>query len=325
MVSFALAAIALASPCPAQPAGKSSADAAKALYEQAKQREDEGDLEGAMRRYATLAEDYPSTEWARLAQERTQILVTRVVEGARQSAAPPVAWYLLGIVRWIGGLLVLGLIFGFFGWRAGWFWEWALLARVADSANGAMARWQSRKRLVRELEASKRNPRDAKARHALGVIYYRSRRYAQAAEELAQAVAVDPDRADAQYHLGLVRLRLGQPQEAIGPLERVAAGKPTHGGDAVVRLAEAKLSAGDAPGAEQAARAAIEKMPTDAGARYFLALALDAQGKREEVPGLLEEAVTLGRSAEGIRRREGQAAARRAKTYLRSRVTSPRV
>jgi Flp pilus assembly protein TadD len=105
----------------------------------------------------------------------------------------------------------------------------------------------------------------------------------------------------------------------VAPLERVVARKPSHGGDALVRLGEAQLAAGDAPAAEASCREAMTLAPGDAESRYFLALALDAQGKRDEPPPLLEEAVRLGRAYRGTRRRQALAAARRARAYLRTR------
>jgi len=305
-----------------QPGSKSGSDPAKAAYEQAKQKEESGDLLGAIERYRIVTEDYPTSEWAGIAGERIQAITGRLSAGARPPTALLAVGYILNLVYWLVGLLILGGLFGFFGWRAGWFWEWALLARVTESVDASFLRFRSRKRLLRELEARKANPRDGRARHALGVMYYQGRRFDLAAEELTHAVALDPDRVDAQYHLGLSYLRLNRPQEALGPLGMVVAQKPTHGGDAMVRLAQAKLATGDPAGTEALCREAVAKMPTDPEARYYLALSLDAQGKREEAPALLQEAISLGRAARGTRCREALNAARRAKAYLRSRRAS---
>jgi predicted Zn-dependent protease len=132
-------------------------------------------------------------------------------------------------------------------------------------------------------------------------------------------VAIDPDRTDAHYHLGVTLLKLNRPAEAIAALEKVVEVKPRHGGDAIVRLAEAKLAVGEPGEAERLCREAMIGAPADAESRYCLARALDAQGKPDEVPGLLQEAIQVGRAYRGVRRREALTAVRKAKAYLRSR------
>jgi tetratricopeptide (TPR) repeat protein len=207
----------------------------------------------------------------------------------------------------------------FFAYRGGWLWRSTLGARIGDPISSFLERYRSRRKLSRELEARKLNPRDARSRHNLGVLYYQGRKYEQALDELAEAVAIDPDRLDAQYFLGLTLLKLNRATEAVPPLERVVAAKPRHGGDAILRLTEAKLALGDLPEAERLALQAAHAAPTDAEARYVVAIALDANGKPDEVPRLLNEAIQLGRAHRGARRREALTAARKAKAYLRSR------
>lgn len=291
----------------------------KELYEQAKEKELEGDLIGAMAEYGVLINQHPDSEWASLARERLTVLGGQMYQGP--SAGQMVVGILFSIISWLFWLAIIAAVLGFFGYRAGWFWQWALLAAVADRINGAVTRFGSRKRLARELQARKANPRDFRARHSLGVIYYQQRRYDLALAELEEAVALDPGRIDAQYHLGLTYLKLERPAEAVEPLEKVVEAKPRHGGDAMVRLAEAKLAIGQAEEAEALCRDAMKRSPSDPESRYFLARALDAQGKPEEVPDLLQQAVSLGRAYRGTRRREATATARKAKAYLRSRRT----
>jgi tetratricopeptide (TPR) repeat protein len=298
------------------PVEQEEGDSPKELYEEGKTRESEGDYAGAFAVYSLLIQEHPDSEWAALARERVIVLAERMERGP--SGGRVLLSFILSILSLLFWLAIMVAVFGFFGYRAGWFWEWALLASVVDRVQGAIARFKSRKKLAHELQARKANPRDFRARHSLGVIYFQQRRYDLALTELEEAVALDPDRVDAQYHLGLTYLKLNRAADAVAPLEKVVAAKPQHGGDAMVRLAEAKLAVGQAEEAEPLCREAIEKTRSDPESRYFLARALDAQGKPDEVPGLLEEAIRLGRAYRGTRRRDATAIARKAKAYLRS-------
>jgi tetratricopeptide (TPR) repeat protein len=315
----------LASGLAAQESGKASPKgrlSAKELYEEGKFRESQYDLVEALTLYQRVIAEYPGSEWAKLAEERRQAVVDQI-EMQEFAAAPGRPLGLAGIL-----LSLLGSCFSlvfllswvlFFAYRGGWLWNSTIGARIGDPISGFVASFRSRKRLGQELQLRKANPRDAKARCNLGVIHYQSRRYPQALAELSESVAIDPDRVDAQYHLGCTLLQLNRAAEAVEPLERVVASKPRHGGDALIRLAEAQLGAGNAPEAERRAYAAVNDSPSDAEARFVLALALDAQGKREHVPQLLQDAIQCGRAYHGLRRREALTAARKAQAYLQSR------
>jgi len=305
------------------PAPKSDvADTAEEVYNLAKQYEQSGDFNEAVEHYDIVVQNWPETEWATLARERLAIIAQQLATEVRsqpQPPAPTAGGIILSIFGSCFSLLFLLSWVLFFGYRAGWLWRSTIGARIGDPISGYVERFRSRKKLSRELEARKLNPRDARSRHNLGVIYYQGRRYPQALAELTESVAIDPDRTDAQYFLGLTLLKLNRAAEAAVPLEKVVAVKPRHGGDAIMRLAEAKLGAGDLAEAERYALEAAHGAPTDAEARYVLAVALDANGKPDEVPRLLNEAIQLGRAHRGARRREAITAARKAKAYLGSR------
>jgi len=305
------------------PAPKSDvADTAEKVYSLARQYEQSGDLNEAVEHYGIVVQNWPETEWATLAKERLAIIAQQLATqggGGPQPVAPTVGGILLSIFGSCFSLVFLLSWVLFFAYRGGWLWRSTIGARIGDPISGLVERFRSRKKLSRELEARKLNPRDARSRHNLGVLYYQGRRYPQALAELSESVAIDPDRVDAQYFLGLTLLKLNRPAEAIAPLETVVAVKPRHGGDAITRLAEATLAAGDLAAAERLALEGAHGAPTDAEARYVLAVALDANGKPEEVPRLLSEAIQLGRAHRGARRREAITAARKAKAYLGSR------
>jgi tetratricopeptide (TPR) repeat protein len=299
------------------------ADTPEEAFNLAKRYEQSGEFPQALEHYDIVLQNWPTSEWATLARERMQIIARHMSADAELSAAGPPGPSLGGILLSLFGscfslLFLLSWVL-FFAYRGGWLWQSTIGARIGDPISGFVERFRSRKKLSRELEARKLNPRDARSRHNLGVIYYQGRKYEQALDELAESVSIDPDRTDAQYFLGLTLLKLNRPAEAIEPLERVVAVKPRHGGDALVRLAEAKLAVGDLAEAERLALQAAHGAPTDAEARYMLAVVLDANGKPEEVPRLLQEAIQLGRSHRGARRREALTVARRAQAYVRSR------
>jgi len=297
-----------------------AADTAEEVFSLAKRYEVSGDVAEALEHYDIVVQNWPDTEWATLSKERMQVIAQQMAAGAYGGPGRPTVGGVLGSI--FGSCFSLMFLLSwvlFFAYRGGWLWRSTIGARIGDPISGFLERFRSRKKLSRELEARKLNPRDARSRHNLGVLYFQSRRYEKALAELTESVAIDPDRTDAQYFLGLTLLKLNRPAEAIEPLERVVAVKPRHGGDAIVRLAEARLAVGDLAEAERLALEAAHGAPTDAESRYVLAVALDAVGKPDEVPRLLNEAIQLGRAHRGARRREAITAARKAKAYLRSR------
>jgi tetratricopeptide (TPR) repeat protein len=299
-----------------------AADSPEEVFGLAKRYEQSGDYGEALEQYDIVLQNWPDTEWATLAKERIQIVSQRLaiqIAGRPAAMGPTPLGILLSLLGSCFSLFFLLSWVLFFAYRGGWLWRSTIGARIGDPISGFLERFRSRKKLSRELEARKLNPRDARSRHNLGVLYFQGRRYERALAELAESVAIDPDRTDAQYFLGLSLLKLNRPAEAIEPLARVVAAKPRHGGDAIVRLAEAKLAVGDVTEAERLGLEAAYGAPTDAEARFVLALALDAVGKRDEVPRLLKEAIQLGRAHRGARRREALTAARKAQAYLRSR------
>ncbi len=306
---------------PKAPAPKAEvADSPEEVFNLAKSYELSGNVAEALEHYDIVVQNCPDSEWATLARERTQVIAQQMAAGAYAGRARPTAGgVILSLVGSCFSLLFLLSWVVFFGYRGGWLWQSTLGAWIGDPISGFVERFRSQKRLSRELEARKLNPRDARSRHNLGVLYYQGRKYEQALTELSESVAIDPDRTDAQYFLGLTLLRLNRAAEAVEPLARVVAAKPRHGGDAIVRLVEAKLAVGEVAEAEQLALQAAHGAPTDAESRYVLALALDANGKPEEVPRLLNEAIQLGRAHRGARRREAVTAARKAKAYLHNR------
>ena len=306
-------------PCQ-EPKAPTETLSAKELYEEAKFRESQFELAEASRLYGEVMAKHPGSEWAKLAEERKRTVDDMAAGGDSYGGGAPSALGILGsILGSCFSLMFLASWVLFFAYRGGWLWQSTIGARIGDPISGFLERFRSRKKLSRELEARKLNPRDARSRHNLGVLYYQGRKYEQALTELAESVTIDPDRTDAQYFLGLTLLKLNRPAGAIQPLERVVAAKPRHGGDAIVRLTEAKLAVGDIAEAERLALQAAHGAPTDAESRYVLALALDAAGKPDEVPRLLNEAIQLGRAHRGARRREALTAARKAKGYLGSR------
>ncbi len=99
----------------------------------------------------------------------------------------------------------------------------------------------------------------------------------------------DPQNQDALRERGLARLRLGRREEALADLTQ-AASLPAASADSAAALAYAYLSLDRLPEATQAARGALVKDPTHAGAHFYLGRILKARGETREAITHLEKA-----------------------------------
>ena len=163
-------------------------------------------------------------------------------------------------------------------------------------------------------------PQLADAHYSLGVTLWQSGDFAGAAEELRQAIQVQPSYAEAYYTLGTVLKQMNQLPEAADALRQAIrldpdfagahttlAGVLRQLGDSAGAAAEGKagaemtkaktdlqaatfatnsgrrlLNAGDLDGAISQFRTAIQVKPTYAVAHYELGLALSRKGAKEE-------------------------------------------
>lgn len=101
-------------------------------------------------------------------------------------------------------------------------------------------------------------------------------------EPLHAVLATAPDHMEANWRLGLARLRLGEPGLAVWPLE-VAAGNPSSGAQVELALGSALVQLDDERGALAAAERARAEAKNDAERRGALALELAAQVAARDV------------------------------------------
>ncbi len=124
-------------------------------------------------------------------------------------------------------------------------------------------------------------PHNVCATAGLGDILRIEGKYGPAMELYREALAADPDHWPANYGMGLIDYRQGNYQEAVRYLLHACSLMPTDS-DALATLSLALLHIGRTTAAEDAARSALMVNPDGKNYHLALALALDAQGRREE-------------------------------------------
>lgn len=112
-----------------------------------------------------------------------------------------------------------------------------------------------------------------------------------AIEVLRGLLARDPELVQAHFLLGVLRLAMSRPEQAVEPLELAAArltgpaARAAHG-----LLAEAQLRAGNFEAAVRSAERALADDPQDQHARIVLAGAFQGSGANERAEAVLDEA-----------------------------------
>jgi tetratricopeptide (TPR) repeat protein len=139
------------------------------------------------------------------------------------------------------------------------------------------------------------NPNDADARLLLGSLFMDAGRGPEAIAQITEAVKLRPHSAEAQNALGEAYNSVGNAKGAREPFEKAIAIKPDYG-IAQMNLGEALLTLGElAPAAEHLNRA-IKLLPRGddlAYARYLLAKVNTAQNNVPQAADLLQQAVTM--------------------------------
>lgn len=128
---------------------------------------------------------------------------------------------------------------------------------------------------VRELQ------RGAMAHERRGLMAATRGRMERAVFELQQAVALDPERADAWHNLGLALLRLGRQEQATRELRRLLERHPRHAPSHLL-LGNLAAETDQLADAERSLRAAVDADPRLADARHALASLLRRTGRSAE-------------------------------------------
>jgi len=287
---------------------------AEALFRAAVRAEEAGQRDAALALYAQVTSTYPNTPWAGFAADRIAVL------HGGPPPAPTGAWvWLLSLLEWLAGLMLLAVLMAALGWRAGFFWSWALAAHLADRVETLLARVRLRRNLQADLEARRANPRDSRARYNLGLIYFEQRKYELAVEELAASVEIKADRVDAQYHLGLARLEWGQSEAAEEALRRAVELREDFAGrDAQLHLAQALRELGRYDEADQLCQDVRKRQPRSCHLYWQLGRLRAAQRDEASAREAFQQVILLARTAPPATRRRDQRLARQAKAQCRA-------
>ncbi|MGE3936417.1 MAG: tetratricopeptide repeat protein [Rhodospirillaceae bacterium] len=146
------------------------------------------------------------------------------------------------------------------------------------------------------------NPNDADALHILGVAELRSGAVPAAEAALRRAAALRPADAALRNTLGVALHQAGKATEAEAAYRAAIARNPK-GAEARGNLARLLLDLGRVRPAAQAARAALDVQPGQADAALVLAAALERQGSPAEAATALAVALAANPSATPLRTR----------------------
>ncbi|HVO59325.1 MAG TPA: tetratricopeptide repeat protein [Terriglobales bacterium] len=130
-------------------------------------------------------------------------------------------------------------------------------------------------------KALEQNPKLLRAHYLAGLALIRQDRPADAAQELRDELALDPNSVDAQFHLAFVLLQLGQNEEANQWLKKVLASNPDHP-EANYEFGKELYSAGKTEEAIPYLEAAARLKPAFEPVHYQLQSAYRAVGRKED-------------------------------------------
>ncbi len=179
--------------------------------------------------------------------------------------------WVLRLVPWIGDLFRIPFL-SFF-----------LAAAILSAGVGW---WTARAVARRQTRAHEREFGAVDTPHnrgKLGVLLLNAGNGRRALPHLERAAEGEPDRAEWHYRLGVARLQVGDANAAVLAFERAIATDPEHAfGAPRMRLAEARLAAGDADGSLAAALDFEARHGPTAESAYRRGAALRILGRREE-------------------------------------------
>jgi tetratricopeptide (TPR) repeat protein len=127
---------------------------------------------------------------------------------------------------------------------------------------------------------------------ALGLQHHRAGDLVQAEVFYRRLLDAEPASADAWHLLGVIATHRGQPEIAVGLIERGLAQRPDDAGF-LLNLGVAQQALGRAADATESFRKAVERKPDFAEAHNNLANVLHLQGKTDEAVGHWRRALEL--------------------------------
>jgi tetratricopeptide (TPR) repeat protein len=163
------------------------------------------------------------------------------------------------------------------------------------------------------------NPQDADARHQLGLIYLDSGRFDEAEKQFREAVHIAPAEPDHHYCLGLTLERRGDWAGALSEYEETYRLDPQHRlGEVIREVGKGYLHTGSLEKAREFLQYFLDARGSDPEGRFWLAVALDGLGRREEARAQLATILEQTRSTPQFFRKEHREWVHRARQQVRA-------
>jgi tetratricopeptide (TPR) repeat protein len=180
---------------------------------------------------------------------------------------------------------------------------------------GTKSLLQGFRRHLRTLTA---NPRDADAHFQLGLLHFRSGHTDAALGYFEQAAAIDPSDADYHYYMGRIHEARSQWAQAADEYEATYRLNPEYGlGDIFREVGKAYLHTDRLDKALEFLTFFLERRSSDPEGRYWLAVALQGAGRKDEMRTHLNAVLDQARSSPRFFRRTNREWIYRSRILLR--------
>jgi len=172
------------------------------------------------------------------------------------------------------------------------------LAYVLAQRLRDMAASSAGERALREhLSTLTLNPRDADAHYQLGLIHLRRHDLHAAQSYFEESLRIDPRDPDHHYHLGMVFEEKGEWPAALERYEETYRLKPDHAlGDILREVGKGYIHTGNEEKGLEFLRFFLDRRGSDPEARYWLAMALEKLGRRDEMRKELAQLLEAARA-----------------------------
>jgi tetratricopeptide (TPR) repeat protein len=161
------------------------------------------------------------------------------------------------------------------------------------AGRAAMAAGDLSKAEQEYMDALALDPNSAQAQFSLGNLYVRSNRLAEAEKAFLAALASDPKMATAQANLGVVYYELGQFPQAASAFEAVLKAEPSDAATMYL-LAAVRLQEENLPEAEKLLLAARDIKPDLPEVYYGLGVLYRLKGQKEDAIQAFEKFLAIG-------------------------------